>query len=165
MMMNASSKSPPVRHQAVALVGWLALCFAASLSAFFVSIEGWYATLRKPSWNPPAWVFGPVWTMLYVLMAVAAWLVWRRGGWKKQRLPLCLFLLQWLLNAIWTPLFFGMHRIGLALADIAFLWIAIGTTIVLFWRVSKAAGTLLMPYLAWVSFATALNFALVRLNG
>ena len=151
-------------RRTLVLVGWLALCFAASGTAVFVSTGGWYADLRKPSWNPPAWIFGPVWTLLYVMMAVAAWLIWREGGWKAQGQALGLFLLQWLLNALWTPLFFGMHRSGLAFAEIIMLWLVLAATLGLFWRVRKAAGALLMPYLAWVSFAAALNFTIWRLN-
>ena len=153
-----------VSRQTLALAGWLVLCFAAATSAVFVSVDGWYVTLNKPSWNPPSWLFGPVWTLLYIMMAIAAWLVWRKGGWALQRWPLSLFVIQWLLNAIWTPLFFGMHLIGLALVDIVLLWIAIVATLAAFWRVSKPAAWLLVPYLMWVSFATALNFAIWQLN-
>lgn len=159
---NASSNS--TGRQAMALVGWLALCFAASGTAFFVSRGGWYAGLHKPSWNPPAWVFGPVWTLLYVMMAVAAWLVWREGGWKQQWRALALFILQWLLNAMWTPLFFGMHRPGLAFAELIALWLVLVATLMSFWRVRNLAGVLLMPYLAWASFAAVLNFNIWRLN-
>jgi tryptophan-rich sensory protein len=148
----------------MALAGWLAVCFAAAITGVCVSTTGWYAGLLKPDWNPPAWVFGPVWTLLYALMAIAAWLVWREGGWKLQRLPLGLFLFQWLLNALWTPLFFGWHRPGLACAEIILLWLVLATTLGLFWRVRKIAGVLLLPYLAWVGFAAALNFSLWRLN-
>ena len=126
--------------------------------------DGWYAALHKPSWNPPAWVFGPAWSLLYILMAVAAWLVWREGGWKTQGRALGLFLLQWLLNALWTPLFFGMHRPGLAFAENVILWLVLAATLASFWRVRKVAGVLLVPYLAWVSFAAALNFTVWRLN-
>lgn len=155
---------PSVGRQVLALIGWLALCFAATGTAAFVSIDGWYAALQKPSWNPPAWVFGPAWTVLYISMAVAAWLVWREGGWKAQRRALGLFLVQWVLNALWTPLFFGLHRPGLAFAEIVILWLAIAATLAAFWRVNKVAGVLLVPYLAWVTFAAALNFAIWRLN-
>ena len=124
----------------------------------------WYAALHKPSWNPPPWVFGPAWTFLYITMAVAAWLVWREGGWKAQRRALGLFIVQWFLNALWTPLFFGAHRPGVAFGEIVLLWLAIAATLVAFWRVKKAAGLLLVPYLAWVSFAAALNFTIWRLN-
>jgi len=149
---------------AFALAGWLALCFAAAGTAVFVSTGGWYAALHKPSWNPPAWVFGPAWSLLYVLMAVAAWLVWREGGWKAQGRTLGLFLFQWVLNALWTPLFFGLHRPGLAFAEIVVLWLAIAATLASFWKVRMAAGVLLVPYLAWVSFAAVLNCTIWRLN-
>jgi len=164
IMVVAASDPPTTRHPRLALVGWLALCFAASITGVFVSTNGWYAELRKPSWNPPAWVFGPAWTLLYVLMAFAAWLVWREGGWKIQRLPLGLFLFQWLLNALWTPLFFGLHRSGLAFAEIVLFWLMLAATFGLFWQVRKAAGVLLAPYLAWVTFAAVLNFTIWRLN-
>jgi benzodiazapine receptor len=156
--------APSASRQTLALVGWLALCFMAAGTAVFVSIDGWYAALHKPSWNPPAWLFGPAWTLFYILMAVAAWLVWREGGWKTQGQALSLFLLQWLLNALWTPLFFGLHRPGLAFAEIIIFWLVLAATLASFWRVRKVAGVLLMPYLAWVSFAAALNFTIWRLN-
>ena len=163
--MNAAefSSSSKTRRR-LALIGWLALSFAASISGVFVSTKGWYAGLTKPPWNPPAWVFGPAWTTLYVLMAVAAWLVWREGGWKRQRFPLGLFLLQWLLNALWTPLFFGMHCSGLAVAEIILLWLALAATLWSFWRVRWVAGLLLVPYLVWVAFAGMLNFTIWQLN-
>jgi tryptophan-rich sensory protein len=163
-MYVAATSPPRARHQWLALVGWLALCFAASITGVFVSTTGWYAGLHKPSWNPPGWIFGAAWTLLYVLMAVAAWLVWREGGWKRQRLPLGLFLLQWLLNALWTPLFFGLHRSGLAFVEIIFLWLVLAATLRSFWQVRKATGVLLVPYLAWVTFAAMLNFTIWRLN-
>jgi len=152
------------RHPGLVLVGWLVLCLAASGTAFFVSTGGWYASLRKPVWDPPSWIFGPVWTSLYVMMAVAAWLVWREGGWKKQTRPLALFLFQWLLNVLWTPLFFGMHRAGLAFIEIVALWCVLTATLGLFWRVKETAGLLLVPYLVWVTFAAALNFTLWHMN-
>jgi len=163
-MDTAHQSSASVGRQVIALIGWLLLCFAAATSAVFVSVDGWYTTLNKPSWNPPSWLFGPVWSLLYIMMAVAAWLVWRKGGWAMQRWPLSLFLVQWLLNALWTPLFFGMHLLGVALVEIVLLWIAIAATIHAFWRVSKPAGWLLVPYLVWVSFAAFLNFTIWRLN-
>ena len=157
---NASNRS----RQVLGLAGWLALCFAASATAVFVSTGDWYSQLRKPSWTPPSWLFGPAWTLLYTMMAVAAWLVWRCGGWPAQKRPLGLFLLQWFLNALWTPLFFGLHQTGLALADILALWTALAMTLAAFWGVRSLAGWLLVPYLAWVSFATALNGAIWWLN-
>lgn len=148
----------------LALAGWLALCFsAAALGAIFMPGE-WYLTLKKPSWNPPGWIFGPVWSALYTMMAVAAWLVWRQGGWRKQRKPLLIFLAQLALNALWTPLFFGLHRSGVAFVEIVLLWLAIAATLAAFRLVSRVAAWLLIPYLLWVSFATMLNFALWRLN-
>ena len=149
---------------ALALAGWLALCFgAASLGGIFMPGE-WYATLKKPSWNPPGWIYGPVWTALYTMMAVAAWLVWKRGGFAAQRKPLALFLTQAVLNAAWTPLFFGLHLPGIAFAEIVMLWLAIAATLAAFRPVNRAAAWLLAPYLLWVSFAAVLNFALWRLN-
>lgn len=164
-MTTCQQASPSSLRQTLALGGWLLLCFTAAGTGTFVSTGGWYVALQKPSWNPPAWVFGPAWTLLYILMAVAAWLVWREGGWKAQARPLAWFLVQWLLNALWTPLFFGLHRPGLAFAEIILLWLAIAATLAAFWRVRKGAGLLLVPYLAWVTFAAALNFTIWRLNG
>lgn len=125
----------------------------------------WYQALRKPSFNPPAWVFGPVWTLLYASMGVAAWMVWRAAGnWRAASLPLSVFALQLVFNGLWSWLFFGLHRPDLALLDILALWLAILGTIVVFWQKSPAAGALLFPYLAWVSFAAILNAALWHLN-
>jgi translocator protein len=162
--MNANPSLNSSGRQILVLAGWLALCFIPSITAVFISTGGWYAQLNKPEWNPPAWLFGPVWTLLYIMMAVAAWLVWRQGGWNDQKLALGLFLLQWLLNALWTPLFFGMHRPGLAFAEIIILWLVLFATLCVFWHLSRSAGVLLSPYLAWVSFAAVLNFTIWRLN-
>ncbi|MFN0069394.1 MAG: TspO/MBR family protein [Limisphaerales bacterium] len=163
--MNSTAPAPrPKARQMLALAGWLAFSFAASASAVFVSTGDWYASLIKPAWNPPGWVFGPAWTLLYLLMGTAAWLVWREGGWKAQARPLGWFLLQWLLNALWTPLFFGLHRPDLALVEIVAFWLVLAVTVTSFWRVKKTAGVLLLPYLGWVSFATFLNFTIWRLN-
>lgn len=146
------------------LIGWLALSFsAASMGGLFRPGE-WYASLAKPSWNPPAWIFAPVWTTLYALMAIAAWMVWKRGGFAVQRVPLSLFIVQLALNAAWTPLFFGLHRLGVAAIEIVLLLAAILLTIRAFHRVSRIAAYLLIPYAAWVSFAAVLNFTLWRLN-
>jgi len=149
----------------VGLVAWLVVCFGAAAVGSMFMPGAWYASLNKPSWNPPSWLFGPVWTVLYAAMAVAAWLVWRRGGLARQRGALGLFLLQLALNAAWSPVFFGMQRMGLALVVMMLLWAAIAATMVAFFRVSRGAGWLLVPYLAWVSFAAVLNFTLWRLNG
>lgn len=146
------------------LLGWLAVCFAAAALGGLFRPGAWYAQLQKPAWNPPNWIFGPVWTLLYAMMAVAAWLVWQRGGWAAQRGPLAAFGLQLLFNALWSPLFFGLRKPGLALADIGLLWLALLATVVLFWQARPLAGALLMPYQLWVTFAAALNYTLWRLN-
>lgn len=156
-------KSSGIRS-AITLVGWLLTCFAAAaIGGLFMPGE-WYASLKKPSWNPPSWIFGPVWTALYTMMAVAAWLVWQRGGFAAQRRPLSLFLVQLALNAAWTPLFFGLHWSGVAFAEIVLLGLAILATLLVFRPVSRIAAWLLAPYLVWVSFAAVLNFTLWRLN-
>ncbi len=163
--MTASTPGPnSLRMQSLSLAGWLLLCFSAAGSAVFVKVDGWYAGLNRPAWNPPPWVFGPAWTLLYAMMAIAAWLVWREGGWRTQGRALRLFLLQWLLNALWTPLFFGLHSPGIAFAEIMALWSLLSLTLLAFWQVRRAAGLLLVPYLAWVSFAGALNYTIWRLN-
>jgi tryptophan-rich sensory protein len=128
-------------------------------------VATWYPTLTKPPFNPPAWVFGPVWTLLYIMMGIAAFLIWRRGlTTEGVRLALAAFVTQLALNGLWSILFFGMQAPGWALVEIILLWLAITATILLFWRVAPAAGMLLLPYLAWVSFATVLNASLWWLN-
>jgi len=149
---------------ATALLGWIALTFCAALTGIFVQPADYYAMLAKPSWAPPGWLFGPVWTVLYLMMAVAAWLVWREGGWRGQRGPLTLYLVQLALNALWTPLFFGLRNPGLALLEIILLGVAIVLTGRAFRPVNRLASWLLVPYLVWVVFAAALNFAIWRLN-
>jgi tryptophan-rich sensory protein len=124
----------------------------------------WYASLAKPAWTPPSAIFGPVWTTLYVLMAVAAWLVWKRAGFSGAGQALGLFIFQLILNVLWSYLFFGLHRIGFAFVDVVALWIVILMVMVLFWGKDWRAGALMIPYLAWVSFASSLNFALWRMN-
>ncbi len=146
-----------------AYTGLLALTFAApALAAFFPGPGDWYAGLNKPTWNPPGWVFGPVWTLLYLLMATAAWRVWRRTGLRSR--PLALYGLQLAFNAAWTPVFFGARAIGPALILLLLLLAALLATVAAFRRVDRAAACLLAPYLAWSGFATCLNFTLWRLN-
>ncbi|WP_395717213.1 TspO/MBR family protein [Prosthecobacter sp.] len=157
--MSASTSSS---RNALALGGFLVVTFCAPALSAFIGMPGpWYAALNKPTWNPPPWLFGPAWTLLYTLMAVAAWMVWKRAGFAK---PLKLYFVQLALNAAWTPIFFGAHEMGWALVEILALWIAILMTLRAFWAVSRPAGMLLVPYLAWVSFASVLNFTLWRLN-
>lgn len=139
------------------------LCFVVAFASSRFQPGEWYSELPKPSWTPPDWVFGPVWTVLYVLMGLAAWLIWRQGGISVAKLPLTVFLIQLVLNGLWTVIFFGLHRVGLAFVEIAVLWIAILATVILFWQRLSLAGILLTPYLAWVTFAAALNFSIWRL--
>lgn len=149
------------------VAGWmlLAFCAAAVGAAASVQAGSFYAALTRPDWAPPAGWFGPVWSVLYAAMGVASWLVWRTaGGIGPARGALGLFVLQLMLNALWSWLFFGWHLGAAAMADIAVLWIAIVCTVVAFWRIRPLAGALLLPYLAWVSFAAALNWAVWRMN-
>lgn len=146
------------------LVGWLAASFAAGWIGSRWLPGEWYAAIAKPAWNPPNWIFGPVWTVLYVLMAVSAWLVWRQAGFSGAGGALGLFILQLALNGLWSYLFFGLHRLDLALFEIVVLWGAILATAILFWGVKRLAGALLLTYLAWVGFASFLNFTLWSLN-
>lgn len=156
------SRSFSKMRNGLALAGFILVTFCAPALSFGTGMPGaWYASLSKPSWNPPSWLFGPAWTFLYMLMAVAAWLVWKRAGFSR---PLVLYFVQLALNAAWTPLFFGAHAIGWALIEIVALWIAILATLLSFRRVDTTAGWLLGPYLAWVTFATFLNFSLWQLN-
>ncbi len=148
---------------------------AGVIGGFFTSpsIPAWYASLAKPYFNPPNWVFGPVWTILYILMGVAFFLVWRKSGRREGKdgrkskyfnTAAALFGIQLALNALWSIVFFGMHSIGGALAVIGLLWLAILANIVWFWRSSRAAALLLVPYIAWVSFASFLNYVIWTLN-
>jgi tryptophan-rich sensory protein len=155
------------RTRWIGLVVFIAICLgAAALGAIATTpeIDGWYRTIEKPSWNPPNWIFGPVWTTLYILMAIAAWLVWRPAGFAAASTPLTLFALQLALNIAWSWIFFGLHQPGWAFAEIVLLWLAIAATTAAFFRSSQVAGWLLTPYLAWVSFASVLNFTIWRLN-
>ena len=154
------------QKQILGLVGWLAVSFAASAIGAMASVQAssFYNQLAQPSWAPPSWLFGPVWTVLYALMGIAAWLVWRSGGFQRNRPALILFLVQLVVNALWSWLFFVLHRGAWAFADILLLWVLIAATLVCFWRVQRPAGALLIPYLLWVSFATALNYSVWQLN-
>lgn len=143
---------------------WVLAALAAGwIGSNFMPGE-WYASLAKPSWNPPSSVFAPVWTTLYVLMGIAAWLVWREDGFSGARFALSLFIVQLVLNSLWSYLFFGLQRPAFAFVEIIVLWCAILATLVSFWRIRPGAGALLIPYLCWVSFASALNYQLWRLN-
>jgi tryptophan-rich sensory protein len=154
------------QKQLVGFVAWLSGSFIAAGIGGAASIQAgpFYAQLVRPEWAPPASIFGPVWTVLYALMGIAAWLVWRVGGFRAAKTALTLFLVQLALNALWSWLFFAWHRGALAFADILLLWALIVATLIAFWRISPLAGALLVPYLLWVSFAAALNYSLWQLN-
>jgi len=148
------------------LVALVACYGAAALGGLATasSVGTWYEALQKPSFSPPSWVFGPVWTILYGLMAVAAWLVWRDAEASSAKLPLLLFAIQLGLNTAWSWLFFGLRQPGWAFLEICLLWLAIGATLAAFWRVRTVAGWLMVPYLLWVSLAAILNLGLWLLN-
>jgi translocator protein len=144
-----------------------AVLLASSIGSFATvrAIPTWYKGLAKPSFNPPEWLFGPAWTVLYLMMAVAAWLIWKQGiGAAGVKLALVVFLAQLILNSLWSILFFGLRSPRAGLVEIVVLWLAILVTIILFFRVSVPAGVMLLPYIAWVSFAAILNAAILRLN-
>ncbi len=166
--MNAPlSRSPFREHRKRALAGFLLATFLVATLSSLVStpsIPTWYAALAKPGFNPPNQLFGPVWTLLYALMAIAAWLVWKTPDSPGRRSGLLSFALQMLLNFAWSFLFFREHRLALAFAEILLLWLTILVTMVLFFRRSKPAGWMLSPYLAWVAFAALLNFAIWQRN-
>jgi benzodiazapine receptor len=143
---------------------WLLVCLAAGLVGARFLPGAWYESLAKPSWTPPDSVFGPVWTVLYIMMGIAAWTVWRRRTRGGATPALFLFAVQLILNSLWTYIFFGLQRPGAAFLEILALWIVLMAALVGFWRVRTVAGLLMLPYLLWVSFASALNFQIWRLN-
>jgi tryptophan-rich sensory protein len=147
------------------LLFWITLCFSAGAVGAQFTPGVWYAGLAKPAWTPPGWVFAPVWTTLYLLMAVAAWLVTLHGQWRQRRLPLALFSLQLAVNAAWSWLFFGLQRPDWALVNIIVLWGLVTMTVVLFLKTRRGAGILLLPYWGWLTLATALNAEIWRING
>jgi tryptophan-rich sensory protein len=154
-------------HAKLALAAWLLLTFlVAGVSTLFTTpaIPTWYPTLHKPSFNPPNALFGPVWTILYALMAVSVWLIWKQPSSRARTLGIQLFLLQLALNFAWSFLFFGHHQVGAALIEIVILGLAILATILAFLLVSRPAAALLAPYLLWVAFATVLNLRIWQLN-
>jgi len=164
--MEIGMVSQSKQKQILGLIGWLVMSFAASAIGAVASIQAksFYSLLDQPAWAPPPSLFGPVWTVLYALMAIAAWLVWRSGGLRTNRIAFSFFLGQLVLNALWSWLFFAWHLGALAFADTVFLWLLIIATLVSFWRVRPLAGALLIPYLLWVSFASALNYSVWQLN-
>ncbi len=156
----------PRSRQVFALIGFIGAAFIAGAIgswATFPNVRDWFPLLLKPAWNPPSWLFGPVWTTLYVLMGVASWRAWRAGGPAAPRL-VRLYFVQLFFNALWSVLFFGLKQPAWALADIVVLWGLLVWLQVGLWRTDRVAGALWVPYVLWVSFATALNAAIVRLN-
>jgi translocator protein len=155
-----------VAKQGLGLAGWLLASFVTGGIGSVASINAaeFYGQLTQPSWAPPGWLFGPVWSVLFALMGVSAWLVWRTYGFRGASAALSLYAAQLAANALWSWLFFAWRQGAFALVEIAILWLLIGATISAFWRLHRFAALLLVPYLAWVSFAAALNFALWRLN-
>jgi translocator protein len=155
-------------HPWAALAGFIALCLlvgAAGGWATSQAVIDWYPTLNKPAWNPPPWIFAPVWTTLYIVMAIAAWLVWKRDArFSGVRLALMLFFAQLAVNCLWSFLFFKFHNPAAALVDIVALLILLALTTAAFFSQSKLAGILMLPYLAWVGFATFLNYTIWQLN-
>lgn len=151
-------------HSTVALIAFLLITGSAGFFGSLYPPGEWYDGLQKPSFTPPNSAFAPVWTALYILIAVAAWLVWRRVGLLAAGLPLGLFLLQIILNAAWSWIFFGLHKPGAAFVELVFLWLLIVATTASFWRVLPIAGILMLPYLLWVGFAVALNLSIWKLN-
>ena len=143
------------------LLTFLVITLAAAATGTISAPDAWFSALQKPSFNPPTWVFPPVWSVLYAMMAIAAWRVYRVTG---VGAAIGLWFAQLLINAAWTPLFFGAHRLDLAAADIALLVVLIAATTIAFFRRDRIAGALMIPYLAWVGFAAALTFAIWRLN-
>lgn len=146
------------------LIGFVLLVAAVASTGAMFKPGGWYETLAKPSWTPPNWLFPVAWTLLYLMIAVAGWLVWRTVGFSGASLAFALYFLQLLLNAAWSWLFFGLHRMDLALVDISVLWLTIAANIVAFYAIRPGAGYLLIPYLIWVTYAAALNLTIWQMN-
>ncbi|QXM25432.1 tryptophan-rich sensory protein [Elioraea tepida] len=146
------------------LAGFLLACFLAASTAAVYRPGPWYESLRKPWWRPPNWLFPPAWAVLYVMIATSGWLVWRERGFVGAALPLAVWGLQLVLNALWSPIFFGLRRLDLAFCELVLLWLSIAACILLFAPISAASAWLMAPYLAWVSFAGMLNYAVWQMN-
>jgi tryptophan-rich sensory protein len=144
------------------LAGFVVVCLLAALSGAYFRPGAWYRTLPKPSWTPPNWLFPVAWSILYLLIAVAGWLVWRAAGFSGAGLALGIYGLHLVFNALWSALFFGARRIDLAFVDVVAMWLSLAGTIALFAPIDPLAAALLAPYLAWVTFAGALNLDIWR---
>ncbi len=151
-------------NSTIILLGFIAACFlAASPGAVFRPGE-WYERLAKPTWRPPNWVFAPVWSVLYLMIAVSGWLVWRGAGFSAAAFPLSIYAISLGLNGAWSSFFFGLRRPDLAFLDVVLLWVSIIATIIIFYPIEQFSALLLLPYLIWVTFAAMLNFAIWRMN-
>lgn len=151
----------------LSLIIFILIClFAEVVGSYltFTSVKDWYPTVAKPSWTPPSWLFGPVWTTLYILMGISAWMVWKEGGFQQNPFALGIFFIQLAINVLWSGFFFGLQGIGLALINIVILWVLIIAMVITFWQTKQMAGVLNIPYWLWVSYATALNFQIWRMN-
>lgn len=146
------------------LVGFILANIATASSGAIFSPGAWYERLAKPSWQPPGYLFGPVWAVLYAMIAVSGWLVWSEAGWAGAALPLTVYALNLVLNAAWSGIFFGLRRMGLAAVEMVGLWTSIVALIALFWPINQWAAIVLIPYLLWVSFAFVLNVTIWKLN-
>lgn len=146
------------------ILGWIIICSLPGIFGAQFEPGTWYELLQKPAWTPPNWLFPVVWPVLYILMGISAWLLWQKKKVSIYGTEFTWFFMQLLLNALWPWIFFGMHFIATALAEIFLLWIAIAFTVLLFWSRDRLAGILLLPYLLWTSYAAALNFAIWQLN-
>ncbi|MHB2166182.1 TspO/MBR family protein [Alsobacter sp. R-9] len=144
---------------------FIGLCFVAAMSGAIFPPGAWHRSLAKPSWHPPNWLFGPAWMVLYAMIAVAGWLVWKQAGsFAAASTALTLWGVQLVLNAAWSGIFFGLKRMGWAFVEVLFLWASILATIIAFWPIHTGAALMMVPYLAWVTFAAALNFSMWSLN-
>lgn len=165
--MGSNSKNRTL-YNIAGLIFWLGLCYftawtGAQVSPGIASAE-WYEAINKPDWNPPSWLFGPVWSTLYTMMGAAVWLVWKKYGFTDAKKAIILFLVQLVLNALWSQIFFGIQELGWAFAEILVLLAAIIATTIAFFEKSRVAGWLMVPYIAWVGFASVLNGSIWWLN-
>lgn len=151
---------------ALGLLAWILVSFMPAATAVFVDTGAWYESLNRPAWTPPSWVFGPVWTVLYLMMGIAAWRVWSKSGFGDlgARRALTLYLVHLFFNAAWTWLFFGLHMLTAAAVEIVILWMMIVALVVLFWKCDRLAGALLLPYLLWVTYAVTLSVGFAVMN-
>lgn len=166
-MSESNSTTLTFSRQVLGLVVWLLVAFAAAAAGAFATgttIGNWYPHIAKPVWTPPTWVFPPVWISLFTLMAVSAWIVWRQGGFAAAKLPLALFLVQLALASVWSAIFFALERPDLAAFEIVVLWVMIVLTCIAFWKKSRGAALMLVPYLLWITYAAALTIQIARMN-